>query len=326
MGTGFTTFDSIGGDSGAYSFRDDGATRLFIDSSGNVGIGTSEPTQKLHVYEAAAASQAYLLVQNNRSRNAAVYTKTTAGGFYAGTSIGTDTLCYQIYDDTVGERLRIDSTGNLLLATTVLTDISSSGAGNEGAYIKTDGQIGLATSNDAVGIFNRKTSTGTLFDFRYNGTSVGSIGVTSTGASIKLGGTLAANELDDYEEGTWTMGVSFGGASVGVTTSVNSGTYTKIGRQVTVNGYLILTSKGTSTGNAAITGLPFTIPNNDANYSAASLRLLNISFANQFQGIGAVNTTSVTLQEITEAGVLTSITDSDFQDTSRVIISFTYFV
>jgi hypothetical protein len=163
-----------------------------------------------------------------------------------------------------------------------------------------------------------------VIDFRNYNTSLFTI--LQGGGVTFNGDTAAANALDDYEEGTWTMGVSFDGASVGVTTSVNSGTYTKIGRQVTVNGYLILTSKGSSVGNAQITGLPFTIGTSDGNYGAASLRLLDISFANQFQGIGLTGSTSVALQEITEAGVGTSITDSDFQNDSRVIISLTYFV
>jgi hypothetical protein len=71
-----------------------------------------------------------------------------------------------------------------------------------------------------------------------------------------------ANTLDDYEEGTWTMGIAFGGAAVGVTASSNTGTYTKIGRQVTVNGYLALTSKGSSTGMQLLQAylLPLQIP------------------------------------------------------------------
>ena len=36
-----------------------------------------------------------------------------AGGFYTGTSIGTDTLCWQVYDVASGERLRLDASGNL---------------------------------------------------------------------------------------------------------------------------------------------------------------------------------------------------------------------
>jgi hypothetical protein len=114
--------------------------------------------------------------------------------------------------------------------------------------------------------------------------------------------SAAANALDDYEEGTWTMGVSFGGASVGATFSNNTGTYTKIGRQVTLNGYLQLTSKGSSTGVAVITGLPFTIPNTTGNYSAPSLWCRNITFANQYVGLGEINTNSIALVEITEAG------------------------
>jgi hypothetical protein len=56
MGTGFTVLDSIGGDSGAFDFRDDGASRMFIDSSGNVGIGETNPSTKLHIAGNAATS------------------------------------------------------------------------------------------------------------------------------------------------------------------------------------------------------------------------------------------------------------------------------
>jgi hypothetical protein len=155
-------------------------------------------------------------------------------------------------------------------------------------------------------------------------------GVVEVGSGIQFPATQVAsadvNTLDDYEEGTWTMGVAFGGASVGVTTSSNTGTYTKIGRQVTINGYLELTSKGSSTGAAIITGLPFTIANNNANYSSASLTLNRITFANQFQGRGNINATTIALQEITILGAVTNLTNSDFADDSTIMVSLTYFV
>ena len=185
--------------------------------------------------------------------------------------------------------------------------ITAETSGSERLRITSAGNVGIKTTAPAVPldvVGNIRSSTGILF-----GTD-----------------TAAANALDDYEEGTWTMGVSFGGASVGVTTSRNTGTYTKIGRQVTVNGYLTLTSKGSSTGSAKITGLPFTIANNDANYSAPSLRYENITFANQFQGFGAKNTTTIELNEITILGVVTNITDADFANNSNIMVSFTYFV
>jgi hypothetical protein len=140
------------------------------------------------------------------------------------------------------------------------------------------------------------------------------------------GDTAAANALDDYEEGTWTMGVAFGGASVGVTYSANTGTYTKIGRQVTVSGVVTLSSKGSSSGDARITGLPFAIPNSFQNYPAASAWFSNITFANQLVAVGQINSTTIRLDEVSLLGTTTNITNADFTNSSEVIISLTYFV
>ena len=74
-------------------------------------------------------------------------------------------------------------------------------------------------------------------------------------------GTGTSELLADYEEGTWTPTIAFGGASVGVTYGSRSGVYTKIGRMVYFTFSFALTSKGSSTGNITITGLPFTSTN-----------------------------------------------------------------
>lgn len=66
-----------------------------------------------------------------------------------------------------------------------------------------------------------------------------------------------ANTLDDYEEGTWTPSMSFGG--VGVTTTGSNCIYTRIGRQVSITGTFNVT-RGAQAGNAGISGFPFAIP------------------------------------------------------------------
>jgi hypothetical protein len=61
--------------------------------------------------------------------------------------------------------------------------------------------------------------------------------------------TAAANALDDYEEGTWTP--TF------LEQSAGTGTYTKVGRLVTVNGYVLCDADGGSTNPLTFSGLPF---------------------------------------------------------------------
>lgn len=66
------------------------------------------------------------------------------------------------------------------------------------------------------------------------------------------------NTLDDYEEGTWTPTLRFGGLSTGITYSAQQGNYIKIGRSVSAQFYMVLTSNGTATGAATLAGHPFT--------------------------------------------------------------------
>lgn len=72
-----------------------------------------------------------------------------------------------------------------------------------------------------------------------------------------------ANVLDDYEKNTFLPGLAFGGASVGMGIAAQTGTYTKIGNTVFIHTLRVaLSAKGSSTGAATITGLPFAPVNN----------------------------------------------------------------
>ena len=70
---------------------------------------------------------------------------------------------------------------------------------------------------------------------------------------VYLGGAVAANKLDDYEEGTWTPTLN-GGFTV---TTLNRAAYTKIGRNVHIQLDMSFNGTGTS-ADLQIDGLPFT--------------------------------------------------------------------
>jgi len=85
---------------------------------------------------------------------------------------------------------------------------------------------------------------------------------TQTGTGITFPATQSAstnaNTLDDYEEGTWTPAFVPASGSITISTSFNTGRYTKVGRLVTVNLHARFTSVSSPSGSLAITGLPFT--------------------------------------------------------------------
>ena len=132
---------------------------------------------------------------------------------------------------------------------TVSNNIAGSGT-ISGTNITASGTLGV-TGNTTMGgtaaITGNTTVGGTLVN----------TGLITASAGVAIGGTGAANTLDDYEEGTWTP-VFYSGGVVGGTYASQYGTYTKIGRQVFVNFGIQNNSMSGST-LLRLGGLPFSM-------------------------------------------------------------------
>ena len=164
-------------------------------------------------------------------------------------------------------------------------------------------------------------------------TTVGVGGATpaASGAGITFPATASAssdaNTLDDYEEGTWTPLLAFGGSSTGITYDASDrGVYTKVGNIVTVFVRMVLTSKGSASGSATVTGLPFTSKGGNFVTGCSLAGFNDLTFANQLIMQIGENDTVATIFEVTEAGARTSITNSDFANNTRLSWSATYLV
>ena len=314
---------------GDISFYEDTGTtaKFFWDASAeSLGIGTSSPNsgRKLHVFD---SGDAILRVETTTASGDG---RLELVGDSAGVSqirfgdevaVNVGLLTYTHSENSMAfntngsERLRLDSSGNLLVGTTSSNGGITATTGGGFVYRPTKEltvhRQGVGASSP-VAIFNQTGDDGQILDLRKDGTTVGSIGTTSasnfafyspseggletaavgilpmmsgvradnqtdlgfSGARFKdlylsggvyLGGTGAANKLDDYEEGTWTANLHFPPDSL-TNNDATEGTnrYTKVGNFVTVQGKITLSASSTSTSALRLSGLPFTSSSNTA--------------------------------------------------------------
>jgi hypothetical protein len=214
------------------------ADRIVMNSLGNVGIGTTSPSYKLHV--------------NGDFRAASSFSSYIQDGLYGSTAkpsvIGTPS----------GQK--------------ILFGYWDNGAGG---YFP---RIGFQQDYDSVGSPYTTTSKSSIgleqdgaFTIKGGSSNAERIRILASGGITFNGDTAAANALDDYEEGTWTPGLN--GYS-GITYSQQTGHYTKIGRLVKLTFSFTISNIGTFAGNPFISGAPFSAGTTDTKSTGGHLNIM----------------------------------------------------
>jgi len=145
--------------------------------------------------------------------------------------------------------------------------------------------------------FQGLASNGTqTFGVNHNGTIF-------TTSGLAVGGVGANNTLDDYEEGTWTPSFISVNSTSPTGSFAHAGTYTKIGRAVTICCYMQVNSVSVGGGTLAIAGMPFA--SIDVNGKRGACSLLASTWDNaRTEHIG------VGIYDSTRLGFLTSSHDA----------------
>ena len=226
----------------------DSGTGLFKPSSNVIAV-TADGTKKLAVNSTATefsgnATNGAKIRLNEATNNGNSYIELRAAN-----SISSNlALTLPPSDGTSGQAIITNGSGTLTF-----------GAPTVGAANLTGKTLASGVTASSL------TSVGTLSSLSVTGTCTVNTLAVSSGGGIDFSASphqQATSELlDDYEEGTWTPSLEFGSSATGITYTSRGGTYTKIGRQVTVNFEITLSDKGSQAGVARIDGLPFSVAN-----------------------------------------------------------------
>jgi len=199
------------------------STALTIDSSGNLLVGTDS-----------------LAVSNST-------------GSVTGTVINTTGLFEAAKTGTVMELNRLTDDGKILNLRKDGSTVGNIGVDSGNLSIDTNNKTGLLFAGNVI----LPKNNGAISDNTVNlGRSSERYKDLYLSGGVYLGGTGAANKLDDYEEGNWYPRLK--GESGGETANLATGNYTKVGNIVHLSVYVNTTVDTTGlSGILNISNLPF---------------------------------------------------------------------
>ena len=192
-------------------------------------------------------------------------------------------------------------------------------ASNGGIFYSTStaGAIlsGTATANQVL--LSGSSTTPAWSTATYPATTGANTMLVSTSANVIVAGTFIP--LTNF-----TPGISFGGGTTGITYGFQWGRYMQIDGCVFFSIVIDLTSKGSDTGTAAITGLPVTNgPQGQECYLQITTGSSVVTVAN-----GNINgsATTINCQQIaTVTGTLSNLNDTNFGNTTSIYATGHYF-
>jgi len=183
--------DAANDDAGSIRYvHSDNSMRFETDDVERMRISSSTIQFKGDV-ETVAANMVIRFRDASTTFKAGIQAVSSSGQMVGGSAAGDFALRSQsnMLFSTGGntERMRIDSSGNLLVGKT------STGLSNQGAELSSTGQVKGTAANQVVGFFNRTSSEGSILELRNNNTTIGSIGVG--GSNDLLLHSTAANHI-----------------------------------------------------------------------------------------------------------------------------------